>query len=66
MQHGHLHSITSIDLSKGTASVIASVNVNRTHNGTSTTVRNRFRATMTRVGGQWKLSNLTVVAVSLS
>ena len=58
--------VTALDLSKGTATVIASVNVARTHAGSTNTVRNRFRATMSRVGGQWKLSNLAVVPVSLS
>ena len=58
--------VTSLDVSKGTASVIASVNVTRNHSGSTSTVRNRYRATMTRVGGQWKLANLTVVQVSLS
>jgi Mce-associated membrane protein len=59
--------VTALDLTKGTASVIASVNVTRTPaSGAVSTVRNRFRASMTRTGGEWKLSNLTVVPVSLS
>jgi Mce-associated membrane protein len=59
--------VTELDLSKGTASVIASVNVTRTSAaGAVSTVRNRFRASMTRTGGEWKLSNLGVVPVSLS
>ncbi|WP_304050751.1 hypothetical protein, partial [Jatrophihabitans endophyticus] len=58
--------VTSIDLSKGTASVLASVNVTRDKSGKTSTVRNRFRATLQREGGQWKLSNLSVVSVSLS
>jgi Mce-associated membrane protein len=59
--------VTALDLTKGTASVIASVNVTRTPaTGAVSTVRNRFRASMTRTGGEWKLSNLTVVPVSLS
>ena len=59
--------VTELDLTKGTASVIASVNVTRTSaSGAVSTVRNRFRASMTRIGGEWKLSNLGVVPVSLS
>ena len=59
--------VTALDLTKGTASVIASVNVTRTPaTGAVSTVRNRFRASMTRTGGEWKLSNLAVVPVSLS
>lgn len=59
--------VTDVNLSKGVASVIASVNVTRTPvTGSVTTVRNRFRATLARVGGQWKLSDLSVVPVSLS
>lgn len=59
--------VTALDLKKGTASVIASVNVTRTPaTGAVSTVRNRFRASMTRAGGEWKLANLAVVPVSLS
>lgn len=58
--------VTALDLSKGTASVIASVNVTRLHDGKSSLVRNRFRATLMRTGGQWKLSNLAVVQGALS
>jgi Mce-associated membrane protein len=59
--------VTALDLKKGTASVIASVNVTRTPvQGAASTVRNRFRASMTRTGGEWKLANLAVVPVSLS
>jgi Mce-associated membrane protein len=59
--------VTALDLTKGTASVIASVNVTRSPaTGAVSTVRNRFRASMTRIGGEWKLSDLGVVPVSLS
>jgi Mce-associated membrane protein len=59
--------VTALNLTKGTATVIASVNVTRTPaTGAVSTVRNRFRASLTRTGGEWKLSNLAVVPVSLS
>jgi Mce-associated membrane protein len=59
--------VTDLNLSKGTATVIASVNVTRTPvSGSVSTVRNRFKASMTRDGSSWKLSNLAVVPVSLS
>jgi Mce-associated membrane protein len=59
--------VTGLNLTKGTARVIASVNVTRTPaTGAVSTVRNRFRASMTRIGGEWKLSNLAPVPVSLS
>jgi Mce-associated membrane protein len=59
--------VTGLNLTKGTASVIASVNVTRTPaTGAVSTVRNRLRASMTRIGGEWKLSDLDVVPVSLS
>jgi Mce-associated membrane protein len=59
--------VTAVNLRKGTATVIASVNVTRTPaKGAVSTVRNRFRASMTRTGGGWKLANLAVVPVSLS
>ena len=56
----------ALDATKGTATVIASVDVARTPaSGSPTTSRNRFRATMQRVGGQWKLADLTIVSVQL-
>jgi Mce-associated membrane protein len=59
--------VTELNLTKGTATVIASVNVTRTPvSGSVSTVRNRFKASMTRDGNSWKLSNLAVVPVSLS
>lgn len=59
--------VTALNLRKGRATVIASVNVTRTPaKGAVSTVRNRLRASMTRAGGEWKLANLAPVPVSLS
>jgi Mce-associated membrane protein len=57
---------TALDVGKGTATVIASVDVVRTPvSGSPTTSRNRFRASMQHIDGQWKLADLTIVSVQL-
>ena len=59
--------VTKLDTRKGSATVIASVNVKRQPvSGAATTTRNRFRATLTEVGDDWRLSNLALVAVGLT
>jgi Mce-associated membrane protein len=57
--------VTAID--DKTATVIASVNVKKQPvTGTAVTTRNRFSATMTRVDGVWKVSDLKTVGAALT
>lgn len=59
--------VTELDADKGTATVIASMDITKTpSSGSSATVRNRFRATMERVDGVWKVADLSQVQVQLS
>ncbi|MEO6702769.1 MAG: hypothetical protein ABIP57_14925 [Jatrophihabitantaceae bacterium] len=59
--------VTQLDDRAGSATVIASVEVTvQPATGSATIKRNRFTATMTRVGTDWKLSDLQQVAVNLS
>ncbi|HTZ45714.1 MAG TPA: hypothetical protein VMB79_17775 [Jatrophihabitans sp.] len=59
--------VTQLDDRAGTATVIASVEITVTPAGSKATVkRNRFTATMSRVGAAWKLSDLQQVPVSVS
>ncbi len=59
--------VVSLNRAKGTATVIASTNVTkRPARGAAVTARNRFKATMKRVDGTWKLSDLGLVPVALS
>lgn len=59
--------VTGIDLGKGTATVMLSVEVNhKPVSGTAVMARNRLSATMTLVNGQWRLGNLGLVSVQLS
>jgi len=59
--------VTQLDDRAGSATVIASVEVSvQPATGSATIKRNRFTATMTRVGTEWKLSDLQQVAVNLS
>lgn len=59
--------VTQLDDRAGSATVIASVEVTVTPaGGKATTKRNRFSATMNRVGSDWKLSDLQQVPVNLS
>ena len=59
--------VTELDDRAGSATVIAAVEVTVTPTtGKATTKRNRFSATMTRVGTEWKLSDLQQVAVGVS
>ena len=59
--------VTQLDERAGSATVIASVEVTVTPAGGKATVkRNRFSATMVRVGTAWKLSDLQQVPVSVS
>ncbi len=60
--------VTQLDDRAGTATVIAVVYITVTPAGSKATApkRNRFSATMTRVGTQWKISDLGQVPVSLS
>ncbi|SHF82466.1 hypothetical protein SAMN05443575_0997 [Jatrophihabitans endophyticus] len=56
--------VTKLDPGRGTATVIASVNVKRTPvSGKATTTRNRFRAELRRVGDGYKLADLALVEV---
>jgi len=58
--------VTNVDPVKGTATVIASVDVRKTPaSGQSVIARNRFSAAMRRVGGQWRLAALSPVQVQL-
>lgn len=58
--------VTGLDLNRGTATVIASVQLTKTPDaGASVVDRNRVKATMTRVGGTWRLSDLLPVSVEL-
>lgn len=58
--------VSAVDPTKGTATVLESASVTRTPtSGAPVTSRNRFRATMTRVGGRWKLADLSLVEVQL-
>jgi Mce-associated membrane protein len=59
--------VTDLDAAKGTATVIASMDVTKTPaSGKSATSRNRFRANMQRVNGVWKVADLSQVEVQLS
>jgi Mce-associated membrane protein len=59
--------VTDLDAAKGTATVIASMDVTKTPaSGASATTRNRFRANMQRVNGVWKVADLSQVEVQLS
>jgi Mce-associated membrane protein len=59
--------VTSLNLGKGTASVIASVQVTKIPDtGTSVVDRNRVSATLSLVHGTWRLTNLQGVLVHLS
>jgi Mce-associated membrane protein len=59
--------VTQLDDRAGSATVIAAVDVTVTPpGGKAATKRNRFSATMTRVGTDWKISDLAQVPVSLS
>jgi Mce-associated membrane protein len=58
--------VTAVDPHRGTATVIASVDVRKTpSSGRSVTSRNRFSASMREVGGRWRLASLTPVQVKL-
>jgi Mce-associated membrane protein len=57
---------TAVDPDKGTATVLASVNVRKQPaTGAAVTSRNRFELAMRLVDGQWKLADVTIVAVQL-
>ena len=59
--------VTDLDTAKGTATVIASVDLRRQpRTGAAATSRNRLRGTLTRVHGHWLLSDLGLVQVELS
>jgi Mce-associated membrane protein len=59
--------VTSLDLHKGSANVIASIQVTKTPDTGSPVVdRNRVSATMTLVHGIWRVSDLQGVLVQLS
>jgi len=58
--------VTELDNRAGTATVIATVETTVTPNDGTPPKRNRFTATMTRVGKTWKLSDLAQVGVNLS
>jgi Mce-associated membrane protein len=57
---------TAVDPDRGTATVLASVNVRKQPaTGAAVTSRNRFELAMRRVGDQWKLADVKIVAVQL-
>jgi Mce-associated membrane protein len=57
---------TAVDPDRGTATVLASVNVRKQPaTGAAVTTRNRFELAMQRVGDQWKLADVKIVAVQL-
>lgn len=59
--------VTQLDDRAGSATVIAAVDITVTPaGGKAATKRNRYSATMTRVGTDWKISDLAQVPVSLS
>ena len=58
--------VTELDNRAGSATVIATVETAVTPNDGTPPKRNRFSATMERVGHSWKLSDLQQVAVNLS
>ena len=59
--------VTDLDTAKGTATVIASVDLRKQPpTGAAATSRNRLRGTLTRVHGHWLLSDLGLVQVQLS
>lgn len=59
--------VTALDVGNGTATVIASVQVQKTPaGGTPVTSRNRYRATLHKVGDQWLISDLKPVQVQLT
>jgi Mce-associated membrane protein len=56
--------VTDLNLGKGTATVLASADIkHQPASGKAATVRNRYSISMKRVDGQWKISNLGIVAV---
>ena len=58
---------TAVDPDKGTATVLASVNVRKQPaTGAAVTSRNRFELAMQLVGDQWKLADVKIVAVQLT
>jgi Mce-associated membrane protein len=58
--------VTSLDVQHGTSTVIASVQLTKTPDaGQSVVDRNRLKATMTRVAGTWRVSDLAAVSVEL-
>ncbi len=58
---------TAVDPDHGTATVLASVNVRKQpDSGAAVTSRNRFELAMQWVDGQWKLSDVKIVAVQLT
>lgn len=57
---------TAVDPDRGTATVLASVNVRKQPaSGAAVTSRNRFELAMQRVGDQWQLADVKIVAVQL-
>lgn len=59
--------VTGLDQSAGTASVIASVQVTKTPAGGKPVIsRNRYKATLRKVGNQWLLTDLSPVQVQLT
>lgn len=57
---------TAVDPDRGTATVLASVNVRKQPaTGAAVTSRNRFELAMQRVGDEWKLADVKIVAVQL-
>lgn len=58
---------TAVDPDRGTATVLASVNVRKQPaTGAAVTSRNRFELAMRSVDGQWKLADVKIVAVQLT
>ena len=58
---------TAVDPDRGTATVLASVNVRKQPaTGAAVTSRNRFELAMQSVDGQWKLADVKIVAVQLT
>jgi Mce-associated membrane protein len=58
---------TAVDPDRGTATVLASVNVRKQpDSGAAVTSRNRFELAMQSVDGQWKLADVKIVAVQLT
>lgn len=67
---GHVVEAGVLELDKGTATVIAAVEVTvkdaNVPDSTPTIKRNRFSADLVRVGGEWKLESLQQVPVNIS